>query len=479
MPAAVFLIGTLAIILLLWVDRINKHLINEADLVDALMDVQIHTATYHLWLEEALTGNVPVTMKDAMPQVDQAIHLVDVILNGGQAERDWIPEPLKDAELRARAENIRSLLITLRRLGLKRHQSTDRSGSGSDLEQQFHAVFKEILGKARQMEDNMEKDEAENEDKYVRLFLGIVIIWASVVVVATAGLWNRERRKKRAEEELLKANEQLFSQTEELREHREHLAELVNDRTAELATANEMLRSEISEREQTEVALKESEGQLRLLSSRLMTAQETERRTISRELHDELGHALTIVKLRLKSIERGVQGHAEIKEDCEDIMAYIDQTIENVRRLSRDLSPSILEDLGLTAALRWLADNFNRTFDGIISSAIDDIDHLFAEDDQIMIYRVLQEVLTNIGKHAQAANVSVVIRKIGGQVSFIIEDDGRGFSPPPSSMRDRAGKGLGLAIMEERVSMLGGVLEIQSKEGRGTRTSFSIPARKE
>ena len=357
--------------------------------------------------------------------------------------------------------------------------ATPRSGKSSALYLQFHRLFREILDKTRQLEDIIEKDEAENQKKSRRLFFGIPAIWALAVTAATAGLWGRERQRQRTEEELLRANEQLQSQADELVKHREHLAELVYARTVELATVNEKLRAEVSEREQMEVALKESETQLRMLSARLMTAQETERRTISRELHDELGHALTIVKLRLRSIERGLHGHAEIRKDCENIMDYIDQTIENVRRLSRDLSPAILEDLGLTAALRWLADNFNRNFDGAIELEIDDIDHLFSEDDRIMIYRVLQEALTNIGKHAQAGNVSVVIRKTEGQVSFFIEDDGRGFNPPTSFMRDHAGKGLGLAIMEERVRMLGGGLEIQSQEGRGTRIAFSIPTRKE
>jgi signal transduction histidine kinase len=210
-----------------------------------------------------------------------------------------------------------------------------------------------------------------------------------------------------------------------------------------------------------------------------MTAQETERKTISRELHDELGHALTIMKLRLRSVERGLQGDAGIKNECEDIIGYIDQTIENVRRLSRDLSPAILEDLGLAAAIRWLVDNFNRNFDGTISLKMDDVDPLFSDDDQIMIYRVLQEALTNVGKHADATDVSVLVLKLEGVVTFSIEDNGRGFNPLRTFGTDVAVKGLGLAIMEERVRMLGGTLEVQSQEGKGTRIAFNVPTRKE
>jgi signal transduction histidine kinase len=233
----------------------------------------------------------------------------------------------------------------------------------------------------------------------------------------------------------------------------------------------------ITERKRTEEALRESERQIRALSFQILTAQETERRSIARELHDELGHALTLVKLRLRSIERGLRDHGGTREDCEDLMGYVDTVIENVRRLSRDLSPTILHDLGLTAALRWLVDNFSRNFDGIVELDMTDIDRLFPEDARIMIYRVFQEAFTNIGKHAQAKKVSAVVRQSDGGISFFIEDDGKGFTrtQPPGS----AGKGLGLAIMEERVRMLSGSLEIHSREGGGTRLTFSIPLREE
>jgi len=479
MPATVFLIGIISLILLLWVGRISKRLHSNEMFIDAIMDVQIHTASAHLRLEEIISGEPEEDVSWVLAELDQTIHLVNVILDGGEAENeDWIAEPLREPELRSRADAIRILLIKFKALGKERLQESARSEKSSALYQQFHSVFKEVLSRTRQLEDIIEKDEAENQKKSRHLFLCIPAIWSFIVVAATAALFISEKRRKRAKEELLKANEQLIFQAEELTVHRKRLTELVDERTVELASTNEHLRSEISERKQAEVALRDSEKQLRLLSSRLMTAHETERRNISRELHDELGHALTIVKLRLRSVERGLEGNTKIKDECEDIMGYIDQTIENVRRLSRDLSPAILEDLGLTAAIRWMADNFNRNFDGIISLVIDDIDHLFSENDQIMIYRVLQEALTNIGKHALSGNVSVVIRKIEGGVSFHIEDDGRGFAPPPSFMRDPAGKGMGLAIMEERVRMLGGVLDIQAQEGHGTRIAFDIPTQK-
>lgn len=474
-PLSVFLIGSLSIALLLWVNRISERLHDDDVLIDAIMDVQIHTATYHLWLEEVLTGNVKIEMKDIVSQVDQGIRLVDAVLSGGETEKRVLHSPLESPEMRTRAEEIRSLLIELKRLGLQRHQETDASGSGSDLEHRFHSVFRESLSEARALENFLERDETENHTIAERIFRVVVAAWAFIIVLTMTGLLNRERQRERAEDELKKANMQLLTQTEELTRHREHLTELVESKTSELSEANRQLQVEASEREQAEVALRASETQLRMLSARLMTAQETERKNISRELHDELGHDLTIMKLRLRSVEKKLQDQADLRDVCVEIIGFIDQTIENVRRLSSDLSPSILEDLGLTAAIRWLVENFNRNFEGTMYLDLEDIDRLFTENGQIMIYRVLQEAVTNIGKHARAGKVSIVIKKTDAQVSFLIQDDGKGFSPLLSPARYPSGKGLGLAIMEERVRMLDGTLDIQSQEGHGTRISFSIP----
>ena len=160
--------------------------------------------------------------------------------------------------------------------------------------------------------------------------------------------------------------------------------------------------TDISESKRAEEALKESESHLRALSSQLLTAQETERKRISRELHDELGQSLTVMKLRLNFIEKSLSDdQTEVKQECEDGIQYIDQVIENIRRLSRDLSPTILEDFGLSAALRWLINNFAKNYTIKVVLNMIDIDSLLPRDSHVVIYRTVQEALTNIGKHSR------------------------------------------------------------------------------
>ena len=233
---------------------------------------------------------------------------------------------------------------------------------------------------------------------------------------------------------------------------------------------------DITHRKQAEKELMEYEKQLRNLSFQLLTAQETERGRIARELHDELGGALAVLKLRIGFIEKNIQpDQTTIRDECRQTRQYIDQLIKNVHRLSRDLSPSILEDVGLTPALKWQIDNFARHYGVTVVSDIQTIDHLVPKDDQIMVYRTIQEALTNIGKHAHAKNIVVQVKTGKDRISFLVEDDGRGFDLKDVTAKKLSEKGLGVASMKERVKMLGGMLHLWSEQGKGTRICFSVP----
>jgi len=237
---------------------------------------------------------------------------------------------------------------------------------------------------------------------------------------------------------------------------------------------------DITERKRAEKTFRESEERLHFLSSHLLTAQETERKRISMELHDELGQALIALKLRLSSIQRKLRKDQKVlRDECEYTQGSIEQIIENVRRLSQDLSPYLLENLGLTAALRRLIDDLAKDHKIETSLDIADIDNSLSQKRQLIVYRIFQEALTNIRRHAQATHISVVIKKEKDSLSFLVEDDGKGFDVKQVTMRDSGEKGLGLAAIEERVRMLDGSLDIWSEVGKGTRISFTIPVSKE
>ena len=225
--------------------------------------------------------------------------------------------------------------------------------------------------------------------------------------------------------------------------------------------------------------LRKSEERLHRLSSDLFTVQENERRRISLELHDELGQSMAALKMQVGSIARrlGNVPIEEMKTVCNDMRDNINQIIENVRRLARDLSPVVLDDLGLQAAIEYLVNNFTKIYNVDIKYKYTNINHLFNEDSQRIIYRILQEALTNISKHAQAKHVSLIIEEIDRAVQFTVRDDGNGFNVQKTLDQKGTEKGMGLEAMSERVRILGGKINIVSRPGIDTTVTFTTPIR--
>ncbi len=223
--------------------------------------------------------------------------------------------------------------------------------------------------------------------------------------------------------------------------------------------------------------LRKSEERLHRLSSDLFTVQENERRRISLELHDELGQSLAALKMQVGSIARrlGDVPTEEMKAVCNDMRDNINQIIENVRRLARDLSPVVLDDLGLQAAIEYLVNNFTKIYNIHIKYRYTNINHLFNEDSQRIIYRILQEALTNISKHSEAKHVSLIIEEIDRAVQFTVRDDGKGFNVQKTLDQKGTEKGMGLEAMSERVRILGGKINIVSRPGIDTTVTFTTP----
>jgi PAS domain S-box-containing protein len=237
-----------------------------------------------------------------------------------------------------------------------------------------------------------------------------------------------------------------------------------------------MVGDDITEQKQNEIALQESEEKLRLLTAQLMTATETERQRISMELHDELGQALVYHKFQMGLFVQnlGEGGEKSLQADGDSLLAYVDGIIEKVWRLSQDLNPGVLEELGITSAIRYLLEEFNDHHPiRIVQAEIDEIDDLFSKPAQIHIFRVIQESLTNIFRHARASEVSLIVRHEGNVVFVKVADNGQGFNV--QEVLSPARRRIGIAAMQERIRILGGTHDIWSKEGSGTRINFTIP----
>ncbi len=217
------------------------------------------------------------------------------------------------------------------------------------------------------------------------------------------------------------------------------------------------------------VAVDLSERVQRDALRRVVAAQELERRRLARELHDETGQALTSILLGLKAIEDGTD-LAQVRQSASRLRELVVETLHDVRRLAIELRPKALDDFGLVPALERLAETFTEQT-GI---AVDFQAALAGErlpgEVETALYRIVQEALTNVVKHAGASHVSVVLARKEGSVTAVVEDNGRGFQARRSD-----GRGLGLVGMRERLGLLDGRLRIESTEGAGTTIVAEVP----
>jgi signal transduction histidine kinase len=214
-----------------------------------------------------------------------------------------------------------------------------------------------------------------------------------------------------------------------------------------------------------------AESELRLLSGQIRTAQEQERKYLSRELHDQVGQMLTGVRMELASMGRILgNSESEISERIATAKGTVEQTLRIVRNIAMLLRPSMLDNLGLTPALAWLIKEVARSSGFEINSDIDPAVDSLPDTHRTCIYRVVQEALTNASRHSGAHRVDVTLHKRGGWVAGAIVDDGHGFERPAAK-----NTGLGLLGMEERVREIGGSIRFIASVGQGTRVEFRLP----
>jgi len=229
----------------------------------------------------------------------------------------------------------------------------------------------------------------------------------------------------------------------------------------------------ISERKQAEEELRQAHDQLRAVGAYMEKAREEERRRMAREIHDELGQSLTVLKMDVRWLEKQLPDEtgADLCQKLAGMTQLLDHTVRTVQRLSSELRPGLLDDLGLSAAIEWQAQVFRErmgiSFD--ISSSPEDI--VVDDAASITIFRIFQEALTNVARHSGANLVTVLLQQAGERLTLTVEDNGQGITE--AQLADPGS--LGLIGMRERIASLGGTLEIAGRPGRGARVFVSLP----
>jgi two-component system sensor kinase len=234
---------------------------------------------------------------------------------------------------------------------------------------------------------------------------------------------------------------------------------------------------DITERKHAEEALSRSEGQLRALAARLQRAREEEAIRIARELHDQLGRCLTAIKMDITFLEQMASGQPtaetfrSIPEKTQLMLEAIDETVRVVRKISTELRPGILDDFGLAAAIEWQAEDFQKRSGVACVIDVPEEDPKLSREQATALFRIFQEIITNVARHSKAGKVWVHLEVQDGMVALEVEDNGVGISP------DALGRpeALGLLGMRERAAAFGGYVEIAGIPGKGTTVVVRMP----
>jgi PAS domain S-box-containing protein len=237
------------------------------------------------------------------------------------------------------------------------------------------------------------------------------------------------------------------------------------------------LFEDITERKQAEEKVKQTGKQMRELSRKILDAQEDERKRVAQEIHDSIGGHLAAIKFALEEkLESMGQNPSSTGISLEKIIAYVDEAINESRRISVNLRPSLLDDLGLLATISWFCREFEKVhMDLLIEQQLEVQEDEIPEMSKVVIYRVLQEAMNNVAKHSDATRVRLHLAKNDNRIEFSVADNGRGFDPEEQFLESTAISGFGLMGMRDRTILCDGRFEIVSKKEEGTTVLISLP----
>ena len=322
-------------------------------------------------------------------------------------------------------------------------------------------------GKPKQILEEAARS-GQSEDEGWRIRKDGSRFWANVVVTALRNAKGNLQGFTKVTRDMTERHEK----EEALARAKELLELRVEQRATVLARVNEELRTEIADRVRAEEQLRASLVQLRALAARLQHVREEERTSIAREIHDELGQACTAIKMDLALIgHKATKRQTRLRAKVDSAIQLVDGMIVTLRRIASELRPRTLDDLGLNAALEGQAQEFeNRTRIRCRITLPKEPLVLDAER-STAIFRIFQESLTNVARHAQATRVEARLEREENQLILQIRDNGRGFDPEEAKAR----KSLGLVGMQERALLLNGELKVEGVQGSGTTMTLRIP----
>jgi signal transduction histidine kinase len=452
-----------------------------APLIDAAMEIKLGATSAHLWLEEVQSGDSNADFDSVWIHLEEAVWYLKAMLAGGENFQGTILNPA-DPELLAQIKDMHQILAKLEAFTLERLTSADTNSPHSELDQDLDQLFKNFIDLVDQVQAKLQRLMASSL-RYFHLTQSI-LVFACILLIFIIGISFQRFERQRAENFLIlkNTNDSLEKEIverkkaeEAVRRAHDGLEQKVRERTFKLAQTNHQLKREIQERIRAEQELLSYQAKLRALSSELSLTEERERRRIAVDLHDRIGQNLSAISLS-KLTELGeLKSSEELAQALLDMRELIKEMIEDTRVLMADLSPPVLYDLGLEAAIEGMVDSIQNQHRITIAFHDDKQPKPLSEGARAFIFQAVRELLSNIAQHARAATAEISIRREGQNLVVDISDDYVGFDAGEINSDIVKPYGFGIFIIRERLRYFGGTLEITSEPDRGTRAVLMFP----
>ena len=265
---------------------------------------------------------------------------------------------------------------------------------------------------------------------------------------------------------------------ENLHEIQADLERQIDRRTKEIQQTNVALRDEIDIRIKNEFELKKNRQRLRALSSELMEMEDKERRQLATDLHDQIGQSLSVVKMYIDAAIFSAADEVN-RENLQQIATIVDQTVQDVRTLTFELSPPVLYELGLNAALEWLAEEFQEKYSLLVAVECAGIPKSVNPAFLALLFRTIRELLINVVRHARAEKAEVKVSCVDQNVRLTVSDNGIGMNYGEDTNGEGSNSGFGLFSIRERILNIGGSVAIDSEKGKGAKITLIIPIQKD
>lgn len=429
-------------------------------LISVVREIREEATRLHKHVQRVVQHPIPPASSLPWEGLDQAVWHLDIMLAKPASKNVKARQGDANQVYQQRLKTLKSCLKTYQ-AAIKEQLGYRGAHFGEPKSNATARAYEQLMDEVDAIEVAMIGTLNQSRRQFRQTIIGMTVFSLMMVVIAGRFFWKFEKQQIRIQAMLQDANDELEAQ--------------VQNRTRMISRANDQLRLEIKEHEKTEKRLLAYQKELRRVTSELLQTQERERRRIATDIHDRIGQALAVAKIQLGALQSSLAGPSQIAP-VKEIRRLISRTIKDTRTLTFELSPPVLYELGLQAALEWLAESIQGQSGLSVCIEGNQADERLDTGRRVFLFQAVREVLFNAVKHARASTVDIRVSNRSDHAHIEVVDDGCGCDSSPTAYpKDQQDPGFGLFSIREQLRYYGGELIFDSEPEKGTRVTIMLP----